>query len=153
MKRLIASGLLFAGFMGGLSIAACAGKTSSTSTGSSGNQQTNQTAGGQTIPACTWPPGADTYSDASATGCRPRSVFEICGVPNGSVVYPDGAVVSPDGAPAQCSDACSATDYSLSCIGDGETGNIPSPDPSLDCTIVPVPTPSDVLFYCCPCGS
>jgi hypothetical protein len=33
------------------------------------------------------------------------------------------------------------------------TGAIPSPDSSLGCTVLPLPTPPGVFFYCCPCGS
>jgi hypothetical protein len=43
-------------------------------------------------------------------------------------------------------------EYALTCTGDRMMpSSIPSPDTSLDCTVIPVPTPSNVLFYCCPC--
>ncbi len=126
------------------------------SSSSPGSSSTTQQHTGDTIPACTWPAGADTFEDASSTGCKPRSVFQICEVPSGSTIEADGAIESPDGAAAQCSDACTATEYELSCEGStdgGPGGAIPQPDPSLGCTVIPIPTPSNALFYCCPCGS
>jgi hypothetical protein len=29
--------------------------------------------------------------------------------------------------------------------------SMPAPETSLGCTVIPVPTPSNVAFYCCPC--
>jgi hypothetical protein len=125
----------------------CACSSSSSSSGDTQRQQQ-----GVTIPACSVPAGANSFSDASATGCQPQSIFQICQVPNGSVIYPDGAVASPDGAPAQCTDACSDTEYVLSCFGSVEGGATPVPGSSLGCKVITIPTPANETQYCCPCG-
>jgi hypothetical protein len=43
-------------------------------------------------------------------------------------------------------DLCSASQYTETCYGAS------TPDASLSCTVVPIPTPANVLFYCCPCA-
>jgi hypothetical protein len=109
------------------------------------------------VAACSWPAEADTFSDAGGTGCQPQPAFNDCTVPNGGSVEADGAIVAADGAPVRgaCRDLCSASEYSLTCSGPvpspGTSGGIPSPAASLGCTIIPIPTPSNALFYCCPC--
>lgn len=82
-------------------------------------------AGDASPAACTIPPAANTFqqADASATGCQPSTGGNLC----------------------------FASQYTLSCHGN--TGAISTPDPALKCTVVAVPTPSNELFYCCPCGS
>jgi len=133
-----------------LSVVALIGCSSSSSSGNSGSgSQQEQPV---TIPACSWPSGADTFNEASDEGCAPQSIFQICEVPNGSTIYPDGAVATPDGAMAQCSDACSDTDYVLSCRGSVEGGAAPAPDSSLGCHVIASPTPSNTAKYCCPCS-
>jgi hypothetical protein len=107
--------------------------------------------------ACSRPTKADTFSDASGTGCKPKAEFNLCEVPNGGSVGADGAVAGPNGAPVvgACHDACSASEYALDCLGSfpsGGGGGIPDPDPALGCRILPIPTPPAALFYCCPCA-
>jgi hypothetical protein len=110
------------------------------STGSASAPITDAQREGTPIPACSWPRDASTL----AMGCTARSVFEVCGVPSGSVVESDGEVVTPDGAATPCTDACASTEYTLFC-----TGAAPAPDPSMGCRVLPV---SDVgETYCCPC--
>jgi hypothetical protein len=96
--------------------------------------------------AACWPSSAATLADGSSTGCAPEPTFPVCQVPSGSIVLADGATVAPDGAPApaECRDACGVDEYALSCEN-------AAPDTALHCTVVPVPTPSTTLFYCCPC--
>jgi hypothetical protein len=77
-------------------------------------------------------------------------MFEICEVPNGSVVNSDGTVTTPAGETVTCDDACSPSEYSLSCYWRPD-GLPAAPPPSLDCRLIPVPTPPNALFYCCPC--
>jgi hypothetical protein len=48
-----------------------------------------------------------------------------------------------------CNNACSPSEYSLSCYGSPDL--IPAPAPSLGCRPIPLPTPPDALFHCCPC--
>jgi hypothetical protein len=46
---------------------------------------------------------------------------------------------------------CTSSQYTLTCHGSGASP--PSaPDPALQCSVAAVPTPSNVLFYCCPCS-
>lgn len=104
------------------------------------------------IPVCAWPAAADSFDPASGTGCLPRSMSQICAVPSGSVVHADGSITTPDGETVTCVNACSPAEYSLACHGSSLPGTIPDPDPSLACRVVPVPTPPDSLFHCCPCA-
>jgi hypothetical protein len=95
---------------------------------------------------CIWPPSANTLDDASGIGCTPKASFNICG---GGVVAEDGAILAPDGggATGTCRDACSPSEYALICVdphGD--------PNAALGCKVIPVPTPRNALFYCCPCA-
>jgi hypothetical protein len=93
-----------------------------------------------------WPASADTFDEASRTGCRPRAVSLVCQVPNGSVIGPDGAVSDPDGAAiaADCCDLCELTEYALDCLGGG------GPDPALGCHAPKDITPG-AHPLCCPC--
>jgi hypothetical protein len=75
---------------------------------------------------CRWPAAANTFAstDGGATGCLPST--------GGSL--------------------CAGTQYALSCYGNGASAP-PAPEGALQCTVVPVPTPANLLFYCCPCSS
>jgi hypothetical protein len=106
---------------------------------------------GELISACSWPSAADTFD--AGEGCLPKSMFDICQVPSGSIILADGGILTPDGGTAVCSDYCSPSEYALTCSSTGGPQTpIPSPDSSLDCTVIPIPTPSNALFWCCPCG-
>ena len=112
-----------------------------------------------TIPdagSCGWPASFTSSGDASSVGCWAKPTHDICKVPNGgSFNAQDGTIRGPDGQVVTdaCQDACLASEYALTCTGDGMMpASMPSPDTSLGCTAIPVPTPSNVLFYCCPCG-
>jgi hypothetical protein len=108
---------------------------------------------GTSSAACNWPATADTFDASVNQGCKPHPTFEICQVPNGSLILADGGVVTPDGGMVDCNNACSSTQYSLTCSSAAVFGEtIPSPDPSLDCAIIPISTPSNFDFYCCPCS-
>jgi hypothetical protein len=82
---------------------------------------------------CQAPAGISTGADAAAPGCVADPSFKICG-------------------PSTCQSACSASEVAVTCTGASQFGPIPAPDAALGCTVLPVPTPSDVLFYCCPCA-
>ena len=92
---------------------------------------------GGTAPAsdaasCAYPPGADTYSDASASGCRPE--------PGGS----------------RC-EGFGKEHYLLDCssgpvTADSDLPSPPTPGASLGCSAVPVEVPNQ-QYYCCTCGS
>ncbi len=45
----------------------------------------------------------------------------------------------------------SAGPPSITCRASATFGSIPEPDSSLNCSVIPIPTPSNELFYCCPC--
>jgi hypothetical protein len=104
---------------------------------------------------CSWPSSLTSSGDASTVGCWANQTHNICKVPNGgSFNAQDGTIRGPDGQVVTdaCQDVCLASEYALRCTGDWMMpASIPSPDASLGCTIIPVPTPSNVLFYCCPC--
>ena len=72
---------------------------------------------------CRWPAAANTFSAA------------------------DGGLSGC--LPSVGGNLCATAQYTLTCHG--QTGSA-VPDPALQCTVVPVPTPSGVLYYCCPCG-
>jgi hypothetical protein len=80
--------------------------------------------------SCHWPDGVSAATDASTKGCAARSAFNIC-------------EVAPDGRQT-CTDACSSSQYSLTC-------DQASPAAEWGCTAIPIPTPANVLVYCCPC--
>jgi hypothetical protein len=126
-------------------LAACSPSTS----------ETVNTRGGLDL-TCAWPALADTY-DAGSGGCLPSPSFNICQVPNGTIVLQDGGFFVPDGGePAVCTDACRQAEYALSCEAtEDSSGNLQfnGPDPSLQCSAIPMPTPIGASFYCCPCQS
>jgi hypothetical protein len=105
---------------------------------------------GTKIPACAWPAAADTFDASSNIGCHPQSMFQICEVPEGSVVHGDDTITTPAGETVTCHDACSPSEYALSCYGRPDSQS-PVPAPSLGCSGVPIPTPLGESFYCCPC--
>jgi hypothetical protein len=94
--------------------------------------------------SCNAPPGVEFIADASASGpgCIAHPPGQICQVSNGATVLPDGGV---SGGTETCSSVCAGSDYEMTCEGAGD------PDPSFGCQVIPIPTPSDVTFYCCPC--
>jgi|GEM_PF-6624874 len=88
---------------------------------------------------CSWPENLTPLGDDTAVGCWAHAV-------SGPV---DGSQTT-----------CSSAEYALGCVGewpyseDGGTthATVPEPDPSLGCRILPLPTPINRRFYCCPCG-
>jgi len=98
------------------------------------------------------PAAANTYSSSSGAGCLPRSMLQICAVPDGSILHADGSITTPSGQTiAACHPACPFSEYYLECNAGPQLGaEIPAPADALGCRVVPLPTPSSVLFYCCP---
>jgi hypothetical protein len=80
---------------------------------------------------CSPPPSANTLEDGSTVGCSAGAAINIC-------------EVGPDGGQT-CHDACSGSQYSLTCEGNAQA------PASLTCTVVPIPTPNGVTEYCCEC--
>ena len=131
-----------------LSVAAC-GSTKATSSDAGTANSSDVDAG-----TCTWPAGVTSIDGASGVGCWAKPTFDICEVPNGGSVAQDGTIRGPDGQVVTnaCHNGCSTSEYALTCTGDSMiSSNIPSPEPTLGCKAIPVPTASNVLFYCCPC--
>jgi hypothetical protein len=114
---------------------------------------------GMLIPACSWPAAADTSDPTTRAGCQPRSIFQLCEVPNGSYIHADGTITTPDGTTVTCDSACGPTDYAMFCrsetpsIDPPTSSPMPTPDPSLGCRILPIPTPPSLTVYCCACGA
>jgi len=87
---------------------------------------------------CAWPERFNPTSDASVVGCWAHTISGAA----------DGGQFS-----------CSSSEYALDCMGDiqrfdsgCQMKTMPGPDSSLGCRVLPLPTPPNVLYYCCPCG-
>jgi hypothetical protein len=94
--------------------------------------------------SCAYPAGVVAETDAANSGCFAHVPGQICEVSNGATVLPDGGV---SGGTESCHSLCGASEYEMTCQFTN-TG----PDPSLGCTVIPIPTPSCCLYYCCPCA-
>jgi hypothetical protein len=101
-------------------------------------------------PVCRYPANADT-DDGSMAACRAGPPGQICEVSNGATI--NGADGGVTGGTESCQGLCSAGQYELTCMSSGISGAIPDPAASLSCQIIPLPTPSNTLFYCCPCAN
>jgi len=90
--------------------------------------------------ACVYPSGAALPSDAAVPelGCFAGPRGQLC------TLLADGQT--------SCTDLCSASDFEMTCRGAFPVGQVPSPTESLGCKVIPMPTPSNVQFYCCPCA-
>lgn len=139
-----------------LSLTECGSSSVNTSTETDASPDAN--AANPLVPdagACSWPASFTSSGDASSVGCWATLTHDICKVPTGgSFNAQDGTIRGPDGQVVTdaCQDLCLASEYALTCSGDGMMPtSMPSPDTSLGCMPIPVPTPSNVLFYCCPC--
>jgi len=105
---------------------------------------------------CKYLANVETAGDASASGCFAGPSGQICQVSNGAsvTVLEDGGS-SISGGTESCASLCPSAQYELTCRSYGIAdlmGPIPNPDSTLRCTIIPIPTPSNALFYCCPCA-
>ena len=78
---------------------------------------------------CAWPASAVTSDGGADGGCTARADFNICEEPSGV-----------------CTNQCSAVEYALICTESIAAGT------SLDCRVLPIPTPAGVTDYCCPCS-
>jgi hypothetical protein len=77
-----------------------------------------------------WPASAHTLGDAGGTGYSASAQFISC-------------EVSEDGT-QRCTNLCKSSEYALSCFHES------APD-SLDCRVLPLPTPAGETVYCCRC--
>ncbi len=87
--------------------------------------------------ACDDSPGGVDRSASSVdeSGCTVRPDFQIC-------------EVSSTGT--SCKNACTAEEVSLTCTAQAPETAIPVPAASRGCHAIPIPTPSNSLYYCCP---
>src|SRR5450755_1716538 len=83
---------------------------------------------------CNATAGLALGSDAAAPGCKADPAFQIC-------------------SSSGCKSACAGSELPVACTGDSTGGTIPAPDAAFGCTVIPIPTPSNELFYCCPCAN
>jgi hypothetical protein len=131
---------LLASLLLGLLATACSAKSSSGGSSSSSSQPGGPSDAG----TCHYPASVQVSSDASGPGCFAHTPGMICQVSNGATVLPDGGVAN---GTETCSSLCGTSDYEMTCMNTSA-----EPDPSLGCQVIPIPSPSDVLFYCCPCA-
>jgi hypothetical protein len=73
----------------------------------------------------------------------------MCRVPAAANTFVGSDAGATGCLPSTGGNLCGAGQYTLACHGGGP---IPAPDGALKCTIVPIPTPPNVLFHCCPCS-
>jgi hypothetical protein len=79
----------------------------------------------------------DSSTDASSSSCHWPETADTFST---SDAGPAGCLPSTGG------NLCPASQYNLNCYGPT------TPDSALGCAVVPIPTPSGELFYCCPCA-
>lgn len=102
------------------------------------------------IPECRVPAAADTARTGTAGGCAPRTMLQVCGVPEGTAVHADGSLTTPAGENIACADPCAPGEYLLRCSGEAALADVPTPDPTLGCRILPIAA-SNALSFCCAC--
>jgi hypothetical protein len=110
-------------------------------------------ADGSQGPACRAPAGANSFSDASKTGCFPIPTGTACLVSSGSMISDDGSVAN---GTQSCRPICDSSSYELECLNAVSVppppGPLPVPDGSLNCVPIVSPTPANSISYCCPCA-
>lgn len=94
--------------------------------------------------SCRYPGNVQVCSDPAGPGCFAHAPGQICLVSNGATILPDGGV---SGGTESCNSICGASQYEMTCMDTDA-----APDPSLGCQLIPIPTPSCCLYYCCPCA-
>jgi hypothetical protein len=120
-----------------------------TACGSTAPVERSQQPATHDVAICKYPSGVATSLDHSSSGCSAGPTDKICQVSDGATIDADGGVT---GGTESCQPLCSGTQYELSCRSAEIVGPIPAPDEALGCQIIPGPTPSNALFYCCPCA-
>jgi hypothetical protein len=112
---------------------------------SSSGASTTQPVDAQDGGTCRYPASVDVNSSPSSPGCFAHPPGKICQVSNGAVVNVDGSVSN---GTESCQSLCGASQYEMTCMDTNA-----EPDPSLECKVVPIPTPSCCLYYCCACAN
>jgi len=85
---------------------------------------------------------------------RTSKAATLCPVPpdptvSGCFAQESSQICSPEG----CKDLCTGSETPVTCSTTELTGPIPEPASAAGCRILPLPTPSNALFYCCKCGA
>jgi hypothetical protein len=128
---------------------ACSGATTP------GSSAAQQPLGALEGGSCQYPAGVQVDSSPSGSGCFGGPPAQICIVSNVATINGEDGGVS--GGTESCKSLCGAYQYELTCRTATASGvvasSIPDPDPVFGCQIIPGPTPSNVLFYCCPCAN
>jgi hypothetical protein len=93
--------------------------------------------------ACAWP--------SPMASCTPRANYLVCTAPDDGMEQADGAIVDAHGqlVTDSCKNQCTGKQYALTCTGSDPAS--PAFTESLGCTVIPLPTPDGVSFWCCPC--
>jgi hypothetical protein len=52
-----------------------------------------------------------------------------------------------------CTSPCTSDEQSVACVSGSLDSPPPTPDASLGCRVLTIPTPAGRSFYCCPCSS
>jgi hypothetical protein len=117
---------------------------------SSSSPSTSSTSAQTGAGMCTYPAAAKAGTPALGMGCFAAPAGQSCEVSNGATVTIDGGV---ENGTETCTSQCSASEYEVTCNSGSIMGSIPDPDPSLNCQAIREPTPSNLLFYCCPCAN
>ena len=124
-------------------IAACSGATAP------GASSSNHQFVGVDGATCRYPASVVVNANPSGSGCFASPPKQICQVSNGATIDIDGGVT---GRTESCNSLCGASQYEMTCMGAALMGPVPNLDPALGCQVIPIPTPSNTQFYCCPCS-
>jgi hypothetical protein len=116
----------------------------------SGSTSSNQGLAAQDGGTCHYPAGVDVNSSPSGPGCFGGPARQICQVSNGATINAEDGGVS--GGTESCKSLCGASQYEMTCSAAAVNAVSPDPDSALGCQVIPIPTPSSTLFYCCPCA-
>lgn len=111
------------------------------------------------------PPAADGPISASICVTFSGQAAPCAGIPDAAIgnvcPYPPGSDTSSDTGkgnfvgcrPGPASNFCDQSWYTMTCNSAGTMpSSIPEPANSLACKVLPIPTPSNTLYYCCPCA-
>jgi hypothetical protein len=109
---------------------------------------------------CNLPPADAAVADAASAG-KDAAAESLPADAGKACVYPAGSDTSTDAGsgnfvgcqPGPASNMCDQSSYTMTCHGSGTMpASIPQPASALNCKVIPIPTPSNALFYCCPCA-
>jgi hypothetical protein len=124
---------------------ACAGRAETSGQGDASGDSSKLDAA-----SCNYSSALDVADGGALTpGCHVVPTAQICQVSNGATVSPSGVTNGTE----SCEPVCAKGKYPVTCLSGSITGPIPEPPTGLGCEYLGLPTASDVLSYCCQCGS